>query len=210
MKSSKEMEKGEIEARYFDRVCVVKWIDVKPVMMMSAIYSGKKKLTIVKKRQKSKAEKAEFTVPAMVDKCNKRMRGTGLFDHKATVYAIDRKSLGKYYRYCRPFWNYIDVSLSNEHIIYKNLINELPSSNSDGEGVVKTQKDFCKFVALELIGNFSSRKQNPGSTRCYRDSLIQRRHIEFVEKHEKCKRCYQDDRQDRKVFIKCVDCCSFA
>ena len=46
MKSSKEMEKGEIEARYFNGVSVVKWIDVKPAVMMFTIDSGDKKKTL--------------------------------------------------------------------------------------------------------------------------------------------------------------------
>ena len=138
----------------------------------------------------------------MVGRYNKHMRGTDLFDIKTTMYAIDRKSPGKYY--CRPFWDHIDMS--NAHIIYKKLIKELPSSNSDKARVAKTQKDFRRFAALKLIGSFSSRKKNPSSTMRYRDRLIQRHHIEYAEKHGRCKRCYQDDRQDRKVFIRCVDC----
>ena len=174
-------------------------------MMMSTIDSGSKKnTTIVKKRQKSKAEKVKVTAPAIVDVYNKHMRGTDLFDQKTTVYAIDKKSPGTYY--CRPFWNYIDKSLVNTHIIYKKLINELPSSNSDGVRVAKTQKDFCRFVALKLIGSFSSREKNPSSARHYRHPLIQRHLIANAEKHGRCNRCYQDDRQDKKVFITCVDC----
>ena len=120
------------------------------------------------------------------------------------MYVIDQKSPGKYY--CRPFWDYFDMSLVDAHIIYKKLINELLSSSSDGAKVAKTQKDFRRFVALQLIGSFSSRKKNPSSTKRYRDPLIQRRHFEYAEKHGRCKTCYQDDRQDRKVFIRCVDC----
>ena len=200
------MKKGEIEARYFDGVSVVKWIDVKPVMMMSTIDSGNKKknTTIVKRRQKSKAEKVKVTVPAIVDRYNKHMIGADLFDQKTTVNTINRKSPEKYY--CRLFWDYIDMSLVNEHIIYKKLINKLPSSNSDGAKVAKTQKDFRRFVALKLIGSFSSRKKNLSSTRRYRDPLIQRHHTEYAQKQGRCKRCYENHRQDRKVFIRSVDC----
>ena len=196
MNSSKEIDKEEIEARYFDGVSAVKGIDVKPVLMMSTIDSGnKKKLHYHRKEtSKSKAEKVKVTAPAMVDTYNKHMRGTDLFDQKTTVYATDRKSPRKYY--CRPFWDYIDMSLVNALIIYKKLIHELPLSNSDGARVAKTQKDFCRFVALKLIGSFSSREKNPSSARRYRDPLIQRHHIEYAEKHGRCERCYQDDKQD--------------
>ena len=46
------------------------------------------------------------------------------------------------------------MTLVNAHIIYKKLIDELPSSNDDAVRVAKFHKD---FVALELIGNFSSK-----------------------------------------------------
>ena len=47
MKLSKEVEKGEIEGdSVFNGVSVVRWIDVKPVMMMSTIDSGDKKKTL--------------------------------------------------------------------------------------------------------------------------------------------------------------------
>ena len=118
MKSREEMKKGEIEAQYFEDVSVVKWIDAKPVMMLSTIDSGNKKnTTTVPRRQKSGANKVDVEVPAMVERYNKHMRGTDLFDQKTTVYAIDRKSPGKYY--CRLFWGYIDMALVNAHIYKK-------------------------------------------------------------------------------------------
>ena len=149
------MKKREIEAQYFEGVSVVKWIDVKPVMMLSTLDSRNKKNTItVPRRQNSRADKVDVEVPAIVERYNKPMRGTDLVDQKTTVYAIDRKSPGKYY--CRLFWDYIDVALVNAHIIYKKLIDELPSISDDAVRVAKSQKDFRRFVALELIGNFSS------------------------------------------------------
>ena len=128
----------------------------------------------------------KVTVPAMVDRYNKHMRGTDLFNQKTTVYAIDRKSPVKYY--CRPFWDYMDMSLVNAHITYKKLINELPSSSSDRARVAKTQNDFRRFVALKLIESFSPKEKNPCSTRRYRDPLIQGNHIEYAEKHGRCKK----------------------
>ena len=68
----------------------------------------------------------------------------------------------------------------------------------------KISEESCLMVAVELIGDFCSKKQIPSNTKQYRG---QRRHqIDYVKSHGRCKRCYEEEKSDRKVFIKCSDC----
>ena len=133
----------------------------------------------------------------MVQRYDKCMRGTDLLDQKTTVYAFGRKSPGKCY--CRPFW---DMGLANSFIVYEKIVSTFSSGSKDN--IAKTKKDFRRMVAVQLIGDFCSKKQIPSNTKQYRG---QRRHrIDYVKSHGRCKRCYEEDKSDRKVFIKCSDC----
>ena len=126
MKPEKDLKKGEMDGRYYDGMSVVKWLDTKPVMMISTIDNGNPTNTVnVKRRKKGEDGKVDVKVPSMVQRYNKCMRSTDLLDQKTTVYAFDRKSPGKYY--CRPFWNYIDMGLANSFIIYEKIASKFPT-----------------------------------------------------------------------------------
>ena len=201
MKATKDLKKGEMDSRYYHGMSVVKWIDTKPVTMISSIDNGDPENTVnVKRRKKGHEKKVDVKVPAMVQRYNKCMRGTDLLDQKTTVYAFDRKSSGKYY--CRPFWDYIDMGLANSFIVYEQIAAKFSSGSR--QNVAKTQKDFRRMVAIELIGEFSSRKKAPFNTKRYRSQP--RHRIEYAERHGRCKRCYREEKKDRKGFIRCVDC----
>lgn len=201
MKATKDLKKGEMDSRYYHGMSVVKWIDTKPVTMISSIDNGDPENTVnVKRRKKGHDGKVDVKVPAMVQRYNKCMRGTDLLDQKTTVYAFDRRSPGKYY--CRPFWDYIDMGLANSFIVYEQIAAKFSSGSR--QNVAKTQKDFRRMVAIELIGDFSSRKKAPFNTKRYRSQP--RHRIEYAERHGRCKRCYREEKKDRKGFIRCVDC----
>ena len=94
------------------------------------------------------------------------------------------------------------MKLANTFIIDEKVMSTFPSGIKDG--IAKTQKNFKKMVAVELIGDFSSRKHLPFNTKQYRG---QRRHrIDYVNSHGLCKRCYKEEKRDSKVFMKCSDC----
>ena len=102
--SEKQMKKGDIDARYCKGMSLVKWLDTKPVMMLSTIDSGAPTNSVNKtRRQKGQEGRVNVKVPAMVQRYNMFMRGTDLMDQNTSVYAYDRKSPGKFY--CRPFWD---------------------------------------------------------------------------------------------------------
>ena len=62
---------------------VVKWIDTKPVTMISSIDNGDPENTVIVKRRKKGYEgKVDVKVPAMVQRYNKCMRGTDLLIRK--------------------------------------------------------------------------------------------------------------------------------
>ena len=201
MKPEKDLKKGEMDGRYYDGMSVVKWLDTKPVMMISTIDNRNSTNTVnVKRRKKGEDGKVDVKVPSMVQRYNKCMRGTVLLDQKTTVYAFDRKSPGKYY--CRPFWDYIDMGLANSFIIYETIASKFPTRSANN--IAKTQKDFRRMIAINLIGDFNSRKRAPFNAKQYRSQP--RHRIEYAEKHGRCKRCYDQERKDRKGVIKCSDC----
>lgn len=201
LKLDKELKKGEIEARYYNGMSLVKWLDTKVVMMLSTIDSGIETNTVsVKRRQKGKSGKVDIQVPAMVQRYNKFMRGTDLLDQKTNVYAFDRKSPGKYY--CRPFWDYIDMGIVNSFIVYQKILAK--AARNKQEKLAKTQKDFRREIALSLIGNFSSRKKQTPNIRKQNNS--ERHRIHYAEKHGRCRQCYVKEKMDHKGFIKCLDC----
>ena len=83
MKSTKDLKKRKMDSRYYDGMSVMKWLDTKSVMMISTTNNGNPTNTVNVKRN------------------NKCTKGIDRFDQRTTVYAFDRKSLGKYYS--RPF-----------------------------------------------------------------------------------------------------------
>jgi len=66
-------------------------------------------------------------VPAMVQRYNKYIKRTYLFDQKLTVYPLDRKSPGKYY--CRPFWDYSHMEQANSLIVCEKVVSKFPDGS---------------------------------------------------------------------------------
>ena len=169
MKPEKDLKKGEMDGRYYDGMSVVKWLNTKPVMMISTIDNGNPTNTVnVKRRKKGEDGKVDVKVPSMVQRYNRCIRGTNLLDQKTTVYAFDRKSPGKYY--CRPFWDYIDMGLANSFIIYEKIASKFPTRSKNN--IAKTQKDFRRMVAINLIGDLRQKRDHDVSESDYSDNEV--------------------------------------
>ena len=137
---------------------LVKWLDTKPVMMLSTIDSGSPENIVTKKRpKKGQDNRVEVKVPAMFQRYDTFMRGTDLLDQKTAVYGYDRKSPGRFY--CRPIWDYIDTGIMNSFIVYKEIIQSMPQRNKEDK-IVKTQKDFKRAVANGMIGKFHQERKS--------------------------------------------------
>ena len=81
-------------------------------------------------RKKDQEGKMDVKVLAMVQKYNKHLKVTEPLNQKATVYAFDKKSPGKYH--CRLFWDYTDMRLANSFIVYdKIVVLKFPSQRKD-------------------------------------------------------------------------------
>jgi len=55
-------------------------------------------------------------------------------------------------------WDYIDMGLANSVIVLEKIVTKFP--NGSKESIAKTRNDFRRMVAIELIGDFSSRKNH--------------------------------------------------
>jgi len=83
---NKNLKKGEMASRYNDGMSGVKWLDTKSVIMIVTIDNGHPTNTVnVKRRKKGHEGKVDVKVPAMVQRCNKYMKGTDLFDQNITL-----------------------------------------------------------------------------------------------------------------------------
>ena len=89
MLSEKQMKREDIDARYCNEMSLVKWVDTKPVMMLSTIDSGNPENIVTNKRR--------------------------LIKKQLSMAMIERVS-GKFY--CRPFWECIDIGFVNSFIVY--------------------------------------------------------------------------------------------
>ena len=124
-----------------------------------------------------------------------------LLDQKTAFYGYDRKIPGKFY--CRPFWDYIDIGIVNSFTVYQEIIQSMPQRSKEDK-IAKTQKNFKRVVANGMIGKFSSRKKVRSKTQVRAGNV--RHKIEYAKKHGRCNWCYVQDKDDRKVFIRCVNC----
>ena len=131
------------------------------------------------------------------------MKGTDRPDEKTTVmYVYDQKRPLTFY--CRlDVWDFIDIGILNSFIFYQKIV-QTKFHKSKEDKIIKTQKDFKRAVANVLIENFSSKKKN-----CFKIQArtVNRRHrIGYAKKHERCSRCYVQDKLDQKVFARYLKC----
>ena len=81
MKSTKDLKKREGDSRYYDGMSVVKWLDIKLVMMISTIYNAVVDIVITdlksnhfttnmstSRNKKTPREEVDGKVPAMVQR----------------------------------------------------------------------------------------------------------------------------------------------
>ena len=93
----------------------------------------------------------------MVKTYNNAIKGTDLMDQLKASYEVDCRYPKKFY--LRVFFDLMDIGYVNAFIVCKKYMQDKfpPSAR------LKTLKDFKQNVAMNLIGEFSSKKQAKNS-----------------------------------------------
>ena len=121
------------------------------------------------------------------------MGGVGLLDQKTAAYQLDRKSFGgRYYR--RLFFDLMDISVVNSHVIYKVLYPKRVEL-----------VDFKIVLAKSLIGTYNCRSWNtPASHVSRREVLPAVVPLQFSVLQTtkgKCRYCSTGGIEDKKSIV---------
>ncbi|XP_047106492.1 piggyBac transposable element-derived protein 4-like [Schistocerca piceifrons] len=146
----KEMKRGDSYSLSSNGLTIIKWMDNKPVFLMTNFISPIP-CTTVKRRQSGSSEKINVQCALMIRKY-KWMGGVDLTDQKKVTYEIDRKAKIKYYM--RIFFDLLDIGVNNAYVIYSELAEE------SGLKSTLSSLEFRQCIVRNLIGNYSSRQKN--------------------------------------------------
>ena len=144
------MEKREVAACQAGNIQFVKWMDNKPVHMLSNFLSAYP-LTAGKQQKKGSKNKLEVSCLDIVKCYNEHTEGVDLMDQKRLCTKSNHRSSHKYYLLL--VYDFTDPGVNNACVVY-NKMQYASEEQLDG-------KSFRRAVACTLIRNFSSRKQLP-------------------------------------------------
>lgn len=144
MKEKQKMERGEYTYRVKESISAIKWMDSKPVTVLSNVYDPKE--TVMISRKKKDGTHANFICPKCIDIYNKIMGGVDRYDQLRERYMIGRRSK----KWWHPiFYWMIDLSIIHSFILYK--------LHKDNEG--QDQLSFRLALAKQLIANYNGKKR---------------------------------------------------
>lgn len=145
LKSDKDLKsqgRGAYDARISsDGIAVVKWIDNKPIHMISS-YCGVDPIDKVKRWSGSEKRYIEVQRPNIVGQYNQHMGGIDLNDFLVALY---RTSLGTKRYYIRIFFHFIDVAVVNSWLLYRR------HQKQRGESRYMTLLEFRTKIAESLL-----------------------------------------------------------
>ena len=104
------MQKGSVIAYQKGKICVLKWKDKKPVLMLSTVHTANFKDIITKDKKTSKK-------PEAVIDYNQNMGGVDKSDQCLSYYPVARNHQRKYYK--KIFRHLINQSVWNSYVIHK-------------------------------------------------------------------------------------------
>lgn len=145
--NDKTMKRGDYESRTsYKGISWIKWNDNKPIQFLSNFHDPSIKTT-VSRRQKD-GTSIQINCPQATRDYNNYMNCVDKADQLKSTYEISRKSK-KWW--LRIFWHFIDVTVVNSFIIYKQ---NTPSTKMN-------LIDFRLKLVTELIGFASPKKRGP-------------------------------------------------
>lgn len=190
-----KLRKGEIIAKQCEAITLLKWMDKKPVVMIST-YHGQETRVVIKRN-------TEVIKPVSVIDYNKNMGGVDLKDQMLEGYLLERKKMHKWYM--KLFRRLLNVSILNSFIIYKHN---------------KKQKvDQLKFrvqLVEQIFAKYANTIQRKVPGRHSQDNnlarLTERHFIERIpptqqkaKPQKRCVVCYKRGRRKETIYW-CPDC----
>ncbi|KAF0690078.1 piggyBac transposable element-derived protein 4-like [Aphis craccivora] len=116
----KKMKRGMSDSKLLaDRISFFKWMDNKPVHLISNFHGSE--ITSVKRKSKD-GSAVTIPCPTVVSDYDKYMGGVDHADRLRTLYNIDRKSPKWWHRL---FFGLIDIMFVNSYVVYTTLFNKI-------------------------------------------------------------------------------------
>lgn len=192
-KREKAMKRGEYEFKVKNHVAATKWMDKKPVCMLTTAHNPKEVTTV--KRKKKDGTSVSVPCPKVVSEYNANMGGVDRYDQLRERYQIGRRS--------RKWWHrlmyfLIDTSIVNSYIMWK--LSKANQKRID-------QLSFRLRLARQLIKGFTSRKRlgrrvNFQNKKKYvpeevKFANVGRHFPEKISKPRRCKHCSTKKHEQR-------------
>ncbi|XP_051171549.1 piggyBac transposable element-derived protein 4-like [Leptopilina boulardi] len=200
MKEKSKMQRGEYVFQRKGAVTAIKWMDAKPVTLLSSAHHPTV-VTAVKRKTKT-GNKIDVSCPLAVSSYNKIMGAVDKFDQLKERYSIGRRSRKWWHRI---FYFLIDLAIVNSYIMYK-------VKNGDSK---KTHLDFRVNLAKQLISNTTYRKRTgrPSSFVGKKINLLQEvrkdqfgKHVlQSIESRRRCRFCSTKEKEIRTKYV-CKTC----
>ena len=142
-----KMNRGDMKFLAIDSISIVKWMERKPVLMMSNFADPRTMINVTRKLKNGKA--AQLLCPLMIQDYNLGKTRVDQVDQRIQYYAIDRKSRRNW---LRIFFYFLNVALSNAFVLYRK---DHPHDNM-------RYLQFLASIVEELIGRNTSIKKKSG------------------------------------------------
>ena len=147
LKPDKQMKKrGEHDWQACQTLSATKWMDNKPVILLSNYYDPRV-VKNIERRVKGLKDKVKVSCPTVIYEYNQFMGGVDLCDQMKVSYQVDRKS--KFRFYLRIFFDFLDIGVVNSKIINDKMDSTVGMS----------AMDFRFSLARSMIEKFSNRKR---------------------------------------------------
>lgn len=146
-KIEKLMKRGEFQFKTKGCIAATKWMDNKPVCMLSTLHSPRK--TAIVKRRNKDGSRVPIPCPHVVAAYNEIMGGVDRFDQLRERYAIGRRSIKWWHRI---LYYLVDLAIVNSFIMWKCVKNKKEKEECN-------QLSFRIRLAKQLISGYSSRKR---------------------------------------------------
>jgi hypothetical protein len=192
------MEQGESEYWQSGNFVATVWQDKRAVRFLSTCCDAEGEDVVERRRKKQ--EPLLLNCPPVVKLYSQAMGGVDKSDRMVRTYSVSRKSPKWWFRL---FYYFIDMSVANSYILYKN------SPNHSG----LSELDYIKELALELIGTFSQEeKVQPGPQRESRRAASIPRFTSAnhwplkTKKRKRCQQCKGGKKKGRRTYYTCESC----
>ena len=139
-------------------VRVIKWMDSKPVTLLTTFESAEP-TSVVKRWDRKEKKKVEVPCPKAVKTYNQFMGGVDLFDSLIGLYRIKLRSK-KYYH--RIFFHFLDLSVVTAWLSYRKDCDEMGISVNKGKTLMEFKLAISNALAKE--GQFVARRRGRPST----------------------------------------------